>query len=345
MVLTVAAAIFVFGMLVLVHELGHFVTAKLTGMRVNEFAIGFGPQLFSIHYGETEYSVRCIPLGGFNDIAGMNPEENDAGERGYCEKPILSRMLVILSGSAMNLLLPIIIFFGIFFFAGVSTPSTEPVIGGVLPDRPAAVAGIQKGDRILSVDDTEIAKWSDFVLAVKDSPDKDLRIRYERDGVQQETVVTPTYDKTRKLALVGVMSSVTTEHPGIFESMWLAVSKTWEILSMMIYELTRILWQFSGEELSGPIGIAQMAGEMAQFGMVTLLNFAAFLSLNLGILNLFPIPALDGGHFLTLLVEAVRGKPMSTKALQYAQAVGVALLVTLMLFATKNDIVRVVTGG
>ena len=205
MVLTVAAAIFVFGMLVLVHELGHFVTAKLTGMRVNEFAIGFGPQLFSIHYGETEYSVRCIPLGGFNDIAGMNPEENDAGERGYCEKPILSRMLVILSGSAMNLLLPIIIFFGIFFFAGVSTPSTEPVIGGVLPDRPAAVAGIQKGDRILSVDDTEIAKWSDFVLAVKDSPDKDLRIRYERDGVQQETVVTPTYDKTRKLALVGVM--------------------------------------------------------------------------------------------------------------------------------------------
>ena len=114
---------------------------------------------------------------------------------------------------------------------------------------------------------------------------------------------------------------------------------------MMIYELTRILWQFSGEELSGPIGIAQMAGEMAQFGMVTLLNFAAFLSLNLGILNLFPIPALDGGHFLTLLVEAVRGKPMSTKALQYAQAVGVALLVTLMLFATKNDIVRVVAGG
>lgn len=123
MVLTIAAAVFVFGLLVLVHELGHFATAKMTGMRVDEFAIGFGPKLVSFQRGETVYSIRAIPLGGFNDIAGMDPEQNDAGSRGYCEKPVSSRMIVILAGSIMNFILPLFLFFGIFFFAGVSTPS------------------------------------------------------------------------------------------------------------------------------------------------------------------------------------------------------------------------------
>ena len=131
MILTIAAAIFVFGLLVLVHELGHFMTAKLTGMRVDEFAIGFGPKVFSVQKGETAYSIRAIPLGGFNDIAGMDPEDNDAGSRGYCEKPVLSRMIVILAGSFMNFLLPVFLFFGIFFFAGVGTPSPEPVLGTI----------------------------------------------------------------------------------------------------------------------------------------------------------------------------------------------------------------------
>jgi len=127
MILTVAAAIFVFGLLVLVHEFGHFITAKMTGMRVDEFAIGFGPKIYSRKYGETEYSLRAIPLGGFNDIAGMDPEDNDAGDRGYCRKPIPSRMLVILAGAGMNFILPIVLFFGIFAFNGISSPNPEPV--------------------------------------------------------------------------------------------------------------------------------------------------------------------------------------------------------------------------
>ena len=119
LILTIVATIFVFGMLVLVHEFGHFVTAKMTGMRVDEFAIGFGPKLISTKRGETVYSIRAIPLGGFNDIAGMDPLNNEAGSRGYCEKPVLSRMIVILAGSTMNFILPIVLFFGIFFFSGV----------------------------------------------------------------------------------------------------------------------------------------------------------------------------------------------------------------------------------
>ena len=331
MVLTIAAAVFVFDLLVLVHELGHFATAKMTGMRVDEFAIGFGPKLVSFQRGETVYSIRAIPLGGFNDISGMDPEQNDAGSRGYCEKPVSSRMIVILAGSIMNFILPLFLFFGIFFFAGVSTPSPEPVLGTVLAGKPAAEAGLKDGDRVLAIDGTPIATWSDFVGGVKDSAGEPVNLTVERGGETFTATVTPTYDSSTQRAMVGVMGSVDTRYPGF--------------LYMMVDALYKILLELSGAELAGPIGVAQMAGEVAQMGFVPLLNFAAFLSLNLGIVNLFPIPALDGGHFLTLCVEAVRGKPLSPTALRYTQNVGIILLLLLMLLATKNDIVRVIFGG
>lgn len=345
MVLTIAAAIFVFGLLVLVHELGHFATAKFTGMRVDEFAIGFGPKLISFTYGETVYSLRAVPLGGFNDIAGMDPADNDAGERGYCSKPVGSRMIVILAGSVMNFILPIVLFFGIFFFAGVSTPNPEPVLGTILADKPAAEAGLREGDRVISLDGKAIGSWSAFVDGVKDNTGAPVTVVVERGNQTLTMVMTPAYDNSAKKAMVGVMSSVQTRYPGIVESAQLAVQKTVGIIVMMLSALYKILLELSGAELAGPLGVAQMAGEVAQMGFVPLLNFAAFLSLNLGIVNLFPIPALDGGHFAGLCVEAVRGKPMGPKAMEYMQKVGIALLLLLMVLATKNDIVRLFTGG
>ncbi len=343
--LTVIAVICVFGVLVLVHELGHFITAKITGMRVDEFAIGFGPKLVSFRRGETAYSIRCIPLGGFNDIAGMDPENNPAGERGYCMKSIPARMLVILAGSGMNLILPVFLFFGVFFFNGVDTPSTEPVLGTVLPDRPAYAAGLRDGDRILRIDGREIGSWMEFVDTVKANEGQPLAVQYERDGVEGRAVVTPVYDKENHRAMVGVMGSVETTHPGFFESISLAVQKTVTVIYAMVAELARLVAQLSGESLAGPVGVVQMTGEVAKMGLVPLLNFTAFLSLNLGIINLFPVPALDGGHFLTLLVEAVRGKPLSPAVLHYMQTVGIAFLLVLMVYATKNDVVRIFFGG
>ncbi len=345
MVLTIAAAIFVFGLLVLVHELGHFATAKFTGMRVDEFAIGFGPKLISFTYGETVYSLRAVPLGGFNDIAGMDPADNEAGERGYCSKPVGFRMIVILAGSVMNFILPIVLFFGIFFFAGVSTPNPEPVLGTILADKPAAEAGLREGDRVISLDGKAIGSWTAFVDGVKDNTGAPVTVVVERGNQTLTMVMTPAYDNNAKKAIVGVMSSVQTRHPGIVESAQLAVQKTVGIIVMMLSALYKILLELSGAELAGPLGVAQMAGEVAQMGFVPLLNFAAFLSLNLGIVNLFPIPALDGGHFAGLCVEAVRGKPMGPKAMEYMQKVGIALLLLLMVLATKNDIVRLFTGG
>ena len=341
----ILATVFVFGLLVFVHELGHFITAKLTGMRVDEFAIGFGPKLVSFKHGETAYSIRAVPLGGFNDIAGMDPEDKDAGDRGYSAKPVLSRMIVIIAGSAMNLILPIFLFFGIYFFSGVATPSTEPVLGKVIEGEAADKAGLQDGDRIIAIDGKPVETWTDLLAAIRDKGGETLSFRVARGGEEVEAQVTPVYDAQQKRAMVGVMGATETRHPGFAESVQLAVTRTAAILYAMAEALYKILLELSGAELAGPLGVAQMAGEVAQMGFVPLLNFAAFLSLNLGLVNLFPIPALDGGHFLLLCVEAVRGKPLGPKAFGYVQRVGIALLLLLMLFATKNDIMRVFFGS
>lgn len=339
MVITIIAAVFVFGLLVLFHELGHFVTAKAVGMRVDEFAIGFGPKLVGFRRGETLYSLRVIPLGGFNKIAGMDPEE-EKDERSYSSKPILARMLVITAGSFMNFVLPVIIFFGVFFISGIHTPSGEPVLGEVIAHKSAAQAGLREGDRVVRINSTTISSWKDFVEVVQVSGGKVLEVEYNRAGELGKTSLIPEYDEGAKRALIGVVASVDTYHPGFIEAGELAFQNTMHIMYQMVTGLGRIFTGNSAADLAGPIGVAQMAGEMAQMGFIPLLQFAAFLSINLGIINLLPIPALDGGHFVTLVIEGVRGKPLGAKAVQYAQMIGFALLMGLMLFATFNDVTR-----
>lgn len=339
MFITVVAAIFVFGLLVLFHELGHFITAKMVGMRVDEFAIGFGPKLISFRRGETVYSLRAIPLGGFNKIAGMDPEE-EMDERSYSSKPLWARMLVILAGSFMNFVLPVILFFGIYFAAGINTPSNEPVLGEIMSGKAAERAGLMEGDRVVSIDGHPIDSWKSFVEVVQVSGGKILRVNVERNGEEMSVNLIPEYDESAKRALIGVVSSVDTYRPGFAESVGLAFKNTAFIMLQMADGLAKIFTGSSSAELAGPLGVAQMAGEVAQMGFVPLLQFAAFLSINLGIINLLPIPALDGGHFVTLALEGVRGKPLGAKSVQYAQMVGFVLLMGLMLFATFNDVTR-----
>lgn len=343
MILTIAAAVFVFGLLVLVHEFGHFITAKMTGMRVDEFAIGFGPKLISKKHGETVYSLRAVPLGGFNDIAGMDPDNNTAGERGFCAKPVLSRMIVILAGATFNFILPIALFFMIYATIGASMPSTEPVIGGVIQGMSAEKAGLKEGDIILSVDGQSITTWKDFTDKLKNvEAGQSILFQYKRGDEINSVTVSPTYNEQEKRVLVGVQSSVAYESKTLPEAFTLSIEHTKEIT---VYMLESIATLFREPEqtanLAGPIGIVQMSGQVAERGFIPLLNFAALLSINLGIVNLLPVPVLDGGHFVNLFIEAVRGKPLGAKAVAYTQRVGIALLLMLMLFATKNDLVRV----
>lgn len=341
--MTLAAAVFVFGLLVLVHEFGHFITAKLTGMRVDEFAIGFGPKLISRRHGETIYSLRAIPLGGFNDIAGMDPDNNPAGERGFCEKPVLSRMIVILAGATMNFLLPIILFFMIYATIGEMQPSNEPIIGDVIAGMSAEKAGLQSNDKIISVNGQKVATWNEFTGKLKHMQEgQTVELEYQRGEKINTVTLTPKYVKEENRALVGVQSGIIYESKTLNEAMTLAIDHTKKITVAMIEAIANLFKEPNQtENLAGPIGIVQMAGHVAERGFIPLLNFAALLSINLGIVNLLPVPVLDGGHFVNLFIEAVRGKPLGAKAIAYTQRVGIALLLMLMIFATKNDLVRV----
>ncbi|MBQ3337953.1 MAG: RIP metalloprotease RseP [Selenomonadaceae bacterium] len=343
MILTIAAAVFVFGLLVLVHEFGHFITAKMTGMRVDEFAIGFGPKLISRKHGETVYSLRAIPLGGFNDIAGMDPDNNTAGERGFCAKPVLYRMVVILAGATMNFILPIILFFTIYATLGVGKPADDPIIGGIIPNMAAEQVGLKEGDKILSVDGQTVTTWKDFTDKLKSvEAGQNVQLRYERAEKISEVTVAPTFNEQEKRVLLGVQSSIVYESKTLPESFSLALEHTKDITVFMLESIAKLFKEpEQTENLAGPIGIVQMSGQVAERGFIPLLNFAALLSINLGIINLLPVPVLDGGHFVNLFIEAVRGKPLGAKAIAYTQRVGIALLLMLMLFATKNDLVRV----
>ena len=336
---TLVATVFVFGLLVFFHELGHFVTAKLVGMRVDEFAIGFGPKLFSYKSGETTYSLRIIPLGGFNKIAGMDPDEEE-DEHSFNAKHVWARMLVIIAGSAMNFILPIILFMIVFLSAGIDTPSNEPVIGTVMPGKPAMTAGLMTGDRITAVNGIQIGAWRDFVTAIQSNTGKELTVTFNRNETIHSVQLAPEYDDKAKRGIIGVMPQINNYQPGFLESSGMAIKQTFVVVASMVVAIIQMIAGQAPAEVAGPIGVAQMAGEVAQMGFIPLLQFAAFLSINLGLINLLPVPVLDGGHVVTLAVEGLRGKPISREKMQFIQMIGFMLLILLMIVATFKDVAR-----
>lgn len=337
--LTILATILVFGILVTVHELGHFATAKLTGMRVDEFAIGFGPKIFQTKSGETLYSIRAIPLGGFNKIAGMDPDDK-VDERGFNSKPILSRMLVILAGSIMNFVLPVILFFMIFFIGGVDSPVNEPIIGQVFPKMPAVEAGLMPGDKIISLNSHKIKNWEEIVKVFQEAKEKPVKVEVERAGSLRTYEVLPKYQKEMDRNLVGISPKYVKVPLGVVESAKLSVTHTKNTIVMMVDGLYKIISGKSPAEIAGPIGVAQMAGKIAQDGFLPLMTFIAFLSINLGVVNLLPLPALDGGYFILLVLEAFRKKPLPASVLEKIQMVGIALILMITIFSTFKDLTR-----
>ena len=314
--LTILACIFVFGILVTVHEFGHFITAKLTGMKVEEFSIGFGPNIYQQQEGETLYSLRMLPLGGYNKIAGMDPDDPDDPERGFNAKPVTSRMLVILAGSLMNILLPVVIFFGLFLAFGMDVPENKPVLGQIIEGYPAEQSGLKEGDRILSINGKPVHEWLDIRKNIADSGMQPIPFEIQRDTEKLTITVTPGVNPETGKPFIG------------------------NIIKNMYASLYHMVTGKTKAEFSGPVGVAKMAGEVAHKGFDRLMQFTAMLSLNLAIINLLPLPALDGGHFLILLIEAVTGHKLGKTAMQNIQKVGVAMILALTIFATFKDLTR-----
>jgi regulator of sigma E protease len=338
-VLTILATLFVFGVLVSVHEFGHFAAAKLCGMKVTDFAVGFGPGLCEKQKGETLYSLRAIPLGGFTRIAGMDPEDPEDARNFNCHS-LPKRLLVIVAGSSMNLFLPIALFFLVISLAGVQKPVDKPIFGAIMNDSPAAAVGLRPGDEVLMVDDDKVVTWAQMVEAVKTKGGRNVRLLIKRGGEEFSVAVTPRYDEKTNRALIGVTAGVEIYRPGAAESLQLAFAQTGALALEMLKGFYALLSGSQRADLAGPLGVARMAGEVAQYGFLPLLNFTAFLSINLGLINLFPVPVLDGGHVVTLLAEAAMGKPLSLKTARRVQYVGLGLLCFLLIFSTLQDIGR-----
>lgn len=339
MITTMVATIFVFGMLVFVHELGHFITAKMTGMRVSEFAIGFGPKLLWKRWGETEYSIRVIPLGGYNKIDGMDPEE-ELDDRSFNRKPVWARALVIAAGSVMNFVLPVILFAIVFLTNGIESVSDKPVIGSLISDKPAAQSGLVAGDKVLSVNGSPVESWRQVVEKIRASKDSLVLEIETKETVKRKVTMFPEIDAKSGRPVIGIVPVIDREYPGFFSAISMAIKQTYVISGKMLSGLGQMLTGKAEADIAGPIGVAQMAGQMAQLGFTPLLQFAAFLSINLGLINLFPVPVLDGGHLVTLLVEAIRRKPLNPTQIRYTQMVGMGLLILLMLLATFKDLNR-----
>lgn len=340
--LTIIATIFVFSLIVFVHELGHFITAKLSGMQVDEFAIGFGPTLCRYRYGETTYALRIIPLGGFNKIAGMT-EDEPLTEKSFLAKPVWKRLIVIAAGACMNFVLSIVIFWGIIFVSGTMTASPEPVIGSILEKSPAAQTSLQSGDRIIAIGGTEITTWSDISKAVAQHNKEVLAVTVERDGQQQTVTLIPQTDDQSKRAVIGVVPVINRQYHGFLEAGGMAVTKTGSICQLMLGGLYDMVTGREKAEVAGPLGVAQLAGQMAEVGFVNLLMFTAFLSINLGIINLLPVPLLDGGYIILLILEGITRRRMPPKALAYIQTCGMVILGAIFLLAMFQDISRL--GG
>lgn len=336
MLVNILAPIFVFAVIVLIHEGGHFITAKLTGMRVDEFAVGFGPKLGGLKKGETLYSLRAIPLGGFNRIAGMDSSDKTDDPRAFVNRPVWARLLVIAAGSISNVLLAFFIFVGAFLYAGYQTFPNLPVVGGVLAGTSAEKQGIEAGDKVLSVAGKEVATWTDIGKITKDLDTRIIPVKVSHEG-EEKTLTIMMTDGEGGRPIIGISPYLEHHQVGVGEAFLMGGERCVFLLKMMVTGLADMITGHEAD-VAGPIGVARMSAQVADTGFLSLLLFIALLSLNLGFLNLLPIPLLDGGVLILTLIEGLSGRELPEKALYYIQTVGVTILLGLFLFAMCNDI-------
>ena len=356
---SIISFIIVIGVLVFVHELGHFIFAKMFGVRVLKFSLGFGHKLVSKKWGETEYLVSAFPLGGYVKMFGEHQGEEeiaaDEQPRSFSHKPVWQRFSIVAGGPVFNLFFAVFLFFAMFFLAGLPEPVDTTSVGKVSPESAAEKAGIVPGDTILSINGKETASWLDVSNQIKESGGKEVVLHIKRNSEKVTIHAVPEMQKIKNIFGDEVgeryMLSITRTEGVVYTeaSLGTAISaafiQTWNLSYLTIMGIVKIFERvIPASELGGPIRIAEIAGQQMEAGWMNFIYFMGLLSVNLGILNLLPIPVLDGGHLVFLTLEGIRRRPLSDRAMETFQKVGIFLLVSLMVFVFYNDIYRLVKG-
>ncbi len=333
------ASIFVFGLLIFFHELGHFTIAKLTGIKVHEFSLGFGPKLIGFPRGETTYNLRLLPLGGFVRMAGMDPDEEnfETEERGFNKKSVLQRISVILAGPLMNFVLAILLLAAIYLFQGLPSPTNQ--VDRLVPGQPAERAGIQSGDRIVAIDGKRIEKWEELRDKIDSSPGKNVKLIIRRDSREFDVDVIPALQKNG-LGKIGIYPAYEPQKVGPGTALAAGAQRTLWFSVMIIEFIGRMITGQERADLGGPVRVVVEISKAVEMGFYPLLTLAALLSINLGLFNLFPIPALDGSRILFLIVERLRGRPVDPRKENFIHLVGFGLLLMLIVVITYNDILQ-----
>ncbi len=330
--LTAIAAIFVFLLVVVIHEGGHFSVAKLVGIKVNEFAIGMGPKLFQKTKGETTYTLRALPIGGYVKMEGEDEESDDP--RGFSKVSVWSRIAVVSAGAIMNFVLAIVVLSIVAFAMGHPTTTIDKVLAG----SPAMEYGVKSGDKIVSIDGVEIKDWNQIVDTINSSDtSKELSINVNRDGTIIPLQVKPMLEDER--VVIGIVPE---SEKSFIKSIGSGFKDTWYFLKLMFNFIGMLFQgQVSTNDLAGPVGVINVIGDQAKLGFINLLYILGFISVNLGFFNLLPIPALDGSRIVFLLVEALRGKPVDPKKEGFIHLIGFVFLISLMLLVTYKDLIRI----
>lgn len=351
MILSIVSFVIAFGLLVLVHEFGHFWVARRSGIAVEKFSIGFGPKLFGFKWKETLFQISLFPLGGFVKMKGESDEEkiDPSDQTSFSNKTTLVRSAVVSAGPLMNLVLSFILM-PLVFWIGKPEPvflKERAVIEQVLPNSPADQAGIRKGDTVFTVDGKPVANWVDLIQAVQIAGSKTFPMEVEREGKRFALEVRPQWNDQINQYMIGIQGKeptsldVTIRSYPLKEAIVVGFKANWDNLVLTFQVLKKLFtFELSYKALGGPVQIAYTLAKASASGLADFIFFTAFLSLQLAILNLLPIPVLDGGHLVFFLIEGVLRRPLSLKTRMVAQQVGLVLLLTLILMVTWNDVQR-----
>lgn len=335
-ILTIIATVVIFLLLIFVHEFGHFAVAKACHARVDEFSLGMGPCLIQRQRGETMYSLRLLPIGGYCALGGEDEETGLEGD--FVTKPWWQKICILVAGAFMNFILAILLMSLIAFIGGTASN----ILSNITDGSPAQEAGLIAGDRIVEIEGTKTNDWADITLTLAENAKAGtpINLKAVRGGETTEYNIVPYLDEESQRYMIGIMPEV--EHKPVY-SIYLGARGTWNLAKMMINSLGQLFTGKAGaDEISGPVGIVQVISQSVSYGVVYVAYVAAIISLNLGIINLLPIPALDGGRVVFVVIRKITGKAITDEMESKVHFVGMTLLLLLLVFVTFNDVGRIV---